>query len=136
LSVRAPQSNIEIIWADWLDAIRCGDLERLSARITPATTHRGVRPELYCADGDQVIENVRRTMEHLPLVEAIELTACGDHVVLCVRAPEVGAPAGEEFLGQAFIVFTLRDGAITEIRDFLSRGDAMAAAGGLVPAWR
>jgi ketosteroid isomerase-like protein len=128
-TTRAPQSNLEIIWSDWLDAIRRGDFERLASRVTPSTTHLGVRPDLVCANGDEVIQNARWSSENLPTVEAIELIGSGDHVVLCVRAPDIGMPAGEEFQGQAFVVFTLQDGKITEIQDYLSRREALEAAG-------
>jgi len=91
--VRQPDTNLEIIWSDWVDAIRRGDLQRLAGRVTPSTTHSGIRPDLICANGDEVIENARWTSENLPTVEAIELIGSGDHVVLCVRAPGIGLPA-------------------------------------------
>jgi hypothetical protein len=131
---REPESNIEIVWADWVDAIRRGDIERLAKRITPTTVHRGVRPELICRNGAEVVENARSSSEQLPQVEAIELVAAGDHVVLGIRAPDIG-PEGDQ--GQVFIVFTLRDGLIVEIQDYLVRDDALAAAGASDPAgWR
>ena len=123
---RQPQSNIEIIWSDWVDAIRRGDIDRLAARLTPTTTHQGIYPELICRNGVEVAENARRASGHLPQVDAVELTASGDHVVLGVRGPDV-CPTGEE--GQAFVVFTLRDGKIVEIRDHPLRAEALAAAG-------
>ena|SRR6478609_9103402 len=134
---RPPASNLEIIFSDWLDAIRTGDLDRLAARITPETTHRGVRPELICANGAEVIANARGTSEQLPQVDGVELIASGDKVVLGVRSPDIGQPGIEELQGQVFLVFTLRDGLITEIRDYLTRGEALVAAGaGAQPDWR
>jgi hypothetical protein len=131
---REPQSNVEIIWADWVDAIRRGDIERLAARVTPTTVHRGVRPELICRDGAEVVENARASSEQLPSVEAIELIDAGDRVVLGIRAPDIG-PEGDR--GQVFIVFTLRDGLIVEIQDYLGRQEALAAAGTAdPPGWR
>ena len=54
--------------------------------------------------------------------------------MLGIRAPDIG-PEGEQ--GQIFIVFTLRDGLIVEIQDYLVRGDALAAAGAAdPPGWR
>ena len=44
-TTRTPQSNIEIIFSDWLDAIRRSDMDTLAARLAPDVTHRGVRPE-------------------------------------------------------------------------------------------
>ena len=137
MTSRQPDTNLEIIWSDWVDAIRRGDMQRLAGRVTPSTTHSGIRPDLICANGDAVIENARWTSENPPTVEAIELIGSGDHVVLCVRAPGIGLPAGEEFEGQAFIVFTLRDGKIIEIRDYLTRREALDAAGATAAAgWR
>ena len=134
MAEREPESNIEIVWADWVDAIRRGDIERLARRITPTTVHRGVHPELICRNGAEVVENARSSSEQLPQVGAIELIAAGDHVVLGIRAPDIG-PEGEQ--GQIFIVFTLRDGLIVEIHDYLVRGDALAAAGAAdPPGWR
>jgi ketosteroid isomerase-like protein len=131
---REPETNIEIIWADWVDAIRRGDIERLAKRISPETVHRGVRPELICRNGAEVVENARSASEQLPQVEAIELIAAGDHVVLGIRAPDIG-PEGEQ--GQVFIVFTLRDGLIVEIQDYVARHDALTAAGTSDPSgWR
>jgi ketosteroid isomerase-like protein len=136
-TTRAPQSNLEIIWSDWLDAIRRGDIDRLASRVTPSTTHLGVRPDLVCANGQEVVENARSSSDHLPAVEAIEVIGSGDRVVVCVRAPDIGMPAGEDFQGQAFVVFTLRDGKITEIHDYLSRHEALEAADAKdLAAWR
>jgi hypothetical protein len=45
---RTPGSNIEIIFADWLDAMRRGDLETMASRLAPDVVHQGVSPELIC----------------------------------------------------------------------------------------
>jgi ketosteroid isomerase-like protein len=135
-----PGSNIEIIWADWLDAMRRGDLDTVAARLAPDVTHRGVRPELFCPDRTAVLANVRNRSRRLPAVEAIELVAAGDQVVLSVRAPTVGVPLEadadpEERRGSAAIVFTLHDGLITAIEDYPSRAAALAAAGAEPAIW-
>ena len=66
-----------------------------------------------------------------PAVEAIELVAAGDHVVMSVRAPNVGAPTEPDGAprGQASVVFTFRDGLIVRMQDFLTRAGALEAAG-------
>jgi ketosteroid isomerase-like protein len=134
---RAPRSNIEIIWSDWLDAMRRGDLDALAARLAPEVTHRGVRADLVCPDRESVLANARARADQLPDVGAVELVAAGDHVVLCVRAPTVGMPLedGAPMRGQASIVFTLRDGLITRMQDYLSRREALAAAGADPAVW-
>jgi ketosteroid isomerase-like protein len=134
---RSPRSNIEIVWSDWLDAIRRGDLDTLASRLAPEVTHRGVREDLICPDRDAVLESARARADQLPEVRAVELVATGDHVVLSVRAPTVGMPLedGAPMRGQASIVFTLRDGLITQMQDYVSRGEALAAAGAEPGVW-
>jgi hypothetical protein len=89
---RAPESNIEIIFADWLDAMRRGDLETMAGRLAPDVVHQGVRPELICRNREQVIDMVGRRAGRVPPVEAIELIAAGDHVVMSVRGAGIGPP--------------------------------------------
>ena len=136
-STRTPASNIEIIWSDWLDAMRRGDMDTLAARLAPEVSHRGVRPDMICPDRESVLANARDRSQDLPDVGAIELVAAGDHVVLSVRAPSVGVPLTDDAppRGQASIVFTLRDGMITAMQDYLSRGEALAAAGAEPAVW-
>jgi ketosteroid isomerase-like protein len=136
-TTRTPRSNIEIVWSDWLDAIRRGDLDTLASRLAPEVTHRGVRPDLYCPDREAVLQSARARSEQMPEVGAVELVAAGDHVVLSVRAPTVGMPLDDNapMRGQASIVFTLRDGMITAMQDHLSRGEALAAAGAEPAVW-
>lgn len=134
---RPPRSNIEIIWADWLDALRRGDLDALDARLAPEVIHLGVRADLICPDRDAVLASARARADALPDVGAIELVAAGDRVVLSVRAPTVGMPLADDapMRGQASIVFTLRDGLITHMQDYVSRREALAAAGAEPAVW-
>jgi ketosteroid isomerase-like protein len=136
-STRTPTSNIEIIWTDWLDAMRRGDMEVLASRLAPEVTHRGVRPDMICPDRESVLANARARSDELPEVGAIELVAAGDQVVLSVRAPTVGMPIEDDapMRGKASIVFTLRDGLITGMQDYLSRAEALAAAGAKPAVW-
>jgi hypothetical protein len=139
-AVHTPQSNIEIIFSDWLDALRRRDLDALAARLAPDVTHRGVRPELFCPDRAAVLESVRSTARDLPEVEAIELVAAGKNVVLSVRAPTVGVPLDaaddpDSSRGTASVVFTLHDGLITAIQDYASRTAALRAAGAAEALW-
>jgi len=133
-------TNIEIIFSDYLDAIRRGDVEAVAARLAPQVSHHGVRDDLVCPDRESVIASLQDRARDLPAVEAIELVAAGDHVVLSVRAPSVGVPLEadadpEARRGLASIVFTLRDGLITLIQDYPSRTEALAAAGARPEVW-
>src|SRR6478752_581625 len=69
---RAAQSNIEIIFADWLDAMRRGDLETMASRLAPDVVHQGVKPEWICHNRQEVIDMVGQRIGRVPPVEAIE----------------------------------------------------------------
>jgi ketosteroid isomerase-like protein len=129
VAVDGRESNLEIIFVDWLDALRRHDLDRLSARLAPDVQHEGVRSDRVCLGRDAVLERLRARGAQLPRVSAIELIEAGDHVVMSVRAPTVGAPVEDHGpqRGQATIVFTLRDGLIVRMQDYLGRADALAA---------
>ena len=137
MATRSPQSNIEIIFSDYLDAIRRGDMDTVAARLAPEVTHRGVRADLICPDRDSVLASMRSRARQPPDVEAIELVAAGDRVVMSVRAAGIGVPVRDDDAprGQASIVFTLRDGLITAMQDYASRDEALGAAGAGVRQW-
>ncbi len=132
-------SNLEIVFTDWLDALRRGDIDRIAPRLAPEIVHQGVRPELSCSGRDAVLARLRRRAASAPEVTALELIEAGSQVVLSVRAKRVGVSTeidGNEPRGQATILFTLRDGLIVRLQDYASREDALAAAGApTVPIW-
>jgi ketosteroid isomerase-like protein len=135
---RGAQSNIEIIFADWLDAMRRGDLETMASRLAPDVVHQNVKPEWICRNRQEVIDMVGQRVGRVPPVEAIELVAAGDHVVMSVRGVGIGPPVeGEEdeARGQATIVYTLVDGKIVRMHDYLHRAEALEAAGAVSVAW-
>jgi ketosteroid isomerase-like protein len=138
MAPRAPQSNIEIIFADWLDAMRRGDLETMASRLAPDVVHQGVKPEWICHNREEVIDMVGQRVGRVPPVEAIELVAAGDHVVMSVRGAGIGPPVdgdADEARGQATIVYTLVDGKIVRMHDYLHRAEALQAAGAVSVAW-
>jgi hypothetical protein len=130
------ESNIEIVFDGWLDARRRGDVEAMAARLAPDVVHQGIRPELICRNRDEVLARVRGGRGRLPVPEAIELVAAGDHVVMSVRGPGIGVPADEasdEPRGEATVVFTLQRGKIVHMQDYLRRSDALEAVGAGTP---
>ena len=135
---KAAQSNIEIIFADWLDAMRRGDLETMASRLAPDVIHQGVKPEWICRNREEVIDMVGQRVGRVPPVEAIELVAAGDHVVMSVRGSGIGPPVDgdeDEARGQATIVYTLVEGKIVRMHDYIHRAEALEAAGAVPVAW-
>jgi ketosteroid isomerase-like protein len=131
------RSNIEIVFADWLDAMRRGDIDRMERALAPDVVHAGVRPDWVCNGRDAVLDMARNRSRQLPEVLALELVAAGEHVVMSVRGPELGPEPDDSgnHRGQACVVFTLRDGLIVHMQDYLRRADALSAAGAEI-AWQ
>ena len=131
----APRSNVEVVFAGWLDAIRRGDLDAMRDALAPDVVHQGVRPEWICRNRDEVLAMAGgRSGEALPAVDALELLAAGDSVVMSVRGPNIGPPIPpdwDERAGHLSVVITLADGLITRMQDYERREDALAAAGAM-----
>jgi len=124
-------SNVEIIFRDWLDAMRRGDLDAMRERLSPDVVHKGLKPGWVCRGRDQVLERVGARIGNPPAVEALELIAADEHVIMSVRGPGIGVPLDEHSppRGHAYVVFTLRNGRITFMQDYLHRADALSATG-------
>ena len=93
---------------------------------------------MICRNREQVIDTVGRRAGRVPPVEAIELIAAGDHVVMTVRGAGIGPPVDDdedEPCGQATVVYTLADGKILRMHDYLRRAEALEAAGASSVAW-
>jgi hypothetical protein len=86
------------------------------------------------ANLDVVFDHVhaRRTRDLVMLESQLDPDVVHQRVLPDLRFSEVPwAPLN----GQIYVVYTLRDGRIVRIDDYLSRGDAMAAAGAAVKDW-
>jgi ketosteroid isomerase-like protein len=136
MTERAPESNIEIVFADWLEAMRRGDLQTMENRLAPDVVHEGIRPGMACRSRQEVMAMAHRRSRRLPAPEAIELVAAGEHVVMSVRGPGIGIPAddgSDEPRGEAIVVFTFADGVIVHMQDYVHRSDALQAVGARAP---
>jgi hypothetical protein len=133
----APRSNVEVVFAGWLDAIRRGDLDAMRDALAPDVVHQGVLPEWICRNRDEVVAMAGgRSGSALPAVDALELVEAGGQVVMSVRGPGIGPPIEgdpEQRSGHLSVVITLAGGVITHMQDYERREDALAAAG--AEAW-
>ena len=123
--------NIEIILGGLVDAMRNQDAEPIAEFLAPGVVWEGVWPDLRCDGRDQALNVIRGRFEAAPLVvEAIEAIDVGEHVVIGLRGPGFnGTPGDLETVGQIYNVFTLHDGKVDRWRDYLTRPEALAAAG-------
>ena len=124
-----PEDNIKTILADWLDALRRHDLEAEERRMSPDVFWQGIREDFVCEDRDEAMALLREQQREEHGVEALELVATEEKVVLGVRSTQLQEVGGVPLGGQIFQVFTLRDGVIVCVDEYERRSEALAAAG-------
>ena len=126
-----PEDNIKTILADWLDALRRHDLEAVERRVTPEVFWQGIREDFVCANRDEAMEMLREQQREEYGVEALELIATEEKVVLGVRSTQLREIGGVALGSQIFQVFTLRDqdSRIVRVDEYRWRSEALEAAG-------
>jgi hypothetical protein len=124
-----PEDNIKIILADWLDGLRRQDLDAIEQRMAPEVFWQGIREDFVCVDRDEAMSLLREQQRDDYGVEALELVATEEKVVLGVRSNQLQEVGGVPLGGQIFQVFTLREGIIVRVDEYERRGEALAAAG-------
>jgi ketosteroid isomerase-like protein len=128
------QANLELV-LDWIDALRRGDIDAIAGRFHPDVAWEDVAGGVACDGSEQVLDWLRAAPGQPTDVDALELLADADHVVLGVRNHARQELAGVQLNGQLFTVFTVREGQIVHLRDHAHRTDALDDAG-LAHRWR
>ena len=132
---RVTQANIEVVF-DHLHARRMRDLALLESQLAPDVVHQGVLPELVCNNRDEVLANVQRGFARDDFgVDRLELIDAGDGVVVGLAGPRFREVPWAPLNGQIYVVYTVRDGRIVRMHDYLTRAEAMTSAGGAVQDW-
>jgi len=127
--MRTPEDNIKTILADWLDALSRQDLEAVERRMAPEVFWQGIREDFVCENREEAMELLREQQREEHGVEALELVATEEKVMLGVRSTQLREVGGVPLGGQIFQVFTLRDDVIVRVDEYERRGDALVAAG-------
>jgi SnoaL-like domain len=129
--MNTPEENIRTILADWLDALRRHDFATVERRMDPEVFWRGVREDFVCEDRDEAMEMLREQQREEHGVEALELIATEDRVILGIRSTHLQEIGGVSLGGQIFQVFTLgdHDGRIVRVDEYRWRSEALEAAG-------
>ena len=127
--MNTPEDNIKVILADWLDALRRHDLDAIEQRMAPEVFWQGIREDFVCENRDEAMELLREQQREEHGVEALELVATEEKVVLGGRSTQLREVGGVPLGGQIFQVFTLRKGIIVRVDEYERRGEALAAAG-------
>ena len=126
-----PEENIKIILADWLDALHRHDFATVERRMDPEVFWQGVREDFVCTNREEAMEMLRDEQQREEQgVEALELIATEEKVVLGVRSTQQQEIGGVPIGGQIFQVFTLRDqdGRIVRVDEYRRRSEALEAA--------
>ena len=126
-----PEENIKTILADWLDALGRHDLEAVERRMDPEVFWQGIREDFVCENREEAMEMLREQHREEHGVQALELIATEEKVVLGVRSTQLQEIGGVPLGGQIFQVFTLRhpDGRIVRVDEYTRRGQALEAVG-------
>jgi hypothetical protein len=124
------QEAMEVV-LDHLHGRRRRDMDVVAATLDPGVVHEGVREDLICTGRDEVLENIRRSLQVERFgIDRLELIDAGvDQAVLGVAGPRFRDVEEASPDGEVFILFTVREGRIVRMQDFRSRDDALAAAG-------
>jgi hypothetical protein len=122
-------NNLELIF-DHLNARRSRDLSRLESQFDPRVVHQGVLPELVCNNRQEVLENVQRGFSRDDFgVDRLELIDAGERVLVGLAGPRFREVPWAPLNGQIYVVYTIREGRIVRMEDFLTRAQAVAAPG-------
>ena len=132
---RQAQANLQLV-LDWIDALRHGDIDALAERFHPDVAWEDVAGGIACDGRAQLLAWLRAAPAQPTDVDALELLANDDHVMLGVRNHARQELAGLQLDGQLFTVFTLRDSQIVRLHDHAHRADALAEAALADYQWR
>jgi limonene-1,2-epoxide hydrolase len=135
MSHNQTEANLELV-LEWIDALRCSDIDSLADRFHPDVIWQDVAGSVACRGRDQVLAWLRASPARPHQVDALELVANHEHVVLGVHDQTREELAGVELHGQLFTVFTVDEGQIVQLRDFAQRAAALDEGGRGDHQWR
>jgi len=92
--VSTPEDNIKVILADWLDALSRHDLDAIEQRMAPEVFWQGIREDFVCEDRKEAMDMLREQQREEHGVEALELVATEEKVVLGVRSTQLREVGG------------------------------------------
>src|SRR5262245_36159853 len=127
MSTDPVEANLELV-LDWIDALRRSDVDSIAERFHPDVVWVDGAGSVVCQGRDQVLAWLRVSPSRPPEVDALELVANGEHVILGVHDETRQELAGVELRGQLFTVFTVREGQIVHLRDRARRSEALSDA--------
>jgi ketosteroid isomerase-like protein len=125
----AQSSNADAV-REVYDLARRAKHEELRAYLVEDVTWHPAREGAWkpCTNADEVVKTLlwRAGMNKMRPFDFIDL---GDRVVLQLRGRGVGRLGARGFFPRLFQIVVLRGGKVVSIKDYSTRGEALAAAG-------
>jgi ketosteroid isomerase-like protein len=106
------------------ETLERGDFDEVVAALSPDVVWVGLEPGQLCRSRDEVVLVFRRAVDS-GMTGTLEVVA--EHDDMLVVVPHVQPPPEDK--PELHQVFVVRDGQITELRDFRDRAGALAAVG-------
>jgi len=131
----AGDDNLEFVLLEFLCALGRRDRAALLSVFSADVCWRGIREDSACHGPAEVADTLLGAFQHVRPVDALELVAAPDHVVMGVRSSRLDSIGDEPLSGHIYNVFTFRDAKIAWVQDYRSRSDAFTAAGAVDPGW-
>jgi len=119
--------TIEFLWG-WFDALRRRDHEAMAAGLHPDVVWQGVTQDLVCHGPQEVIAAFVTGYDASQDVDSLELFGTDRNIVLGVRGPGLGDIADGAIGDEIYNAFTIEQGRIARIEDYLNRDEAVEAA--------
>jgi hypothetical protein len=126
--VDVKRTNIETLLG-WLEALRRGDHDTVTAALATDVVWQGARDELACHGPEEVATGFAAALGGDLEVQALELIGGEHHAILHVRVSETVEIAGVVFPDGIYNVFTIADHMIKRIDDHTRRTEALTVAG-------
>jgi ketosteroid isomerase-like protein len=125
----AQSSNADAV-REVYDLARRAKHEELRAYLVEDVTWHPAREGAWkpCTNADEVVKTLlwRAGMNKMRPFDFIDL---GDRVVLQLRGRGIGRLGAKGFFPRLFQIVVLRGGKVVSIKDYSTRGEALAAAG-------
>ncbi|MGD0834579.1 MAG: hypothetical protein ABSA40_09195 [Candidatus Dormibacteria bacterium] len=121
-----PGDNLATLLSAWTAMLRTGRTAELAGILAADVVWQGLRPELRCANRDQVLGVLVRNRGRPPRITRIEAQERGAQVAVSVEGADLPEAPVELATAARSLVFTFRDGRVVRMESLPDRDAAFA----------